>query len=203
MHLIARLKPAVAAREVSKVVPTSTAFLLQNWGSGCNCMPNRAMILNHYLCCTSVKYHIATIMSYPLVCKWSWESVFVKTSNGSIWGDLIFSWIANQDNKEKHLWRRESSVAHLRWSELDSRGESCCCHLKLPQQVALTAFNKQVNAQVRVIGRTNSQTRNSSAINDITCLSPWTVWRKKKSKISNTTPTNSTYCFQKASLCLC
>ena len=56
--------------------------------------------------------------------------------------------------KENHQW------LHLRWSELDSQGEtaldsfSCDCHLKLPQQVALTAFNKQVNAHVGVIGRT-------------------------------------------------
>ena len=128
MHLIARLKPAVAAREVSKVVPTSTAFLLQNWGSGCNCMPNRAMILNHYLCCTSVKYHIATIKSYPLVCKWSWESVFVKLS----WKASLICWVcefclfsstgifsshtyANQDNPKEKQWRRESSPFEVIW----------------------------------------------------------------------------------------
>ena len=72
---------------------------------------------------------------------------------------------------------------HLRWSELDSQGEmaldsfSCCCHLKLPQQVALTAFNKQVNTQVGVIGRTEFFSNSS-----------WTVWRGEKNAKSATIP---------------
>lgn len=94
--------------------------------------------------------------------------------------------------EENHQW------LHLRWSELDSQGEmaldsfSCCCHLKLPQQVALTAFNKQVNAQVGVIGRTEFFSNSS-----------WTMWWKNNCKISNTTPADSTCCFQKSCLCLC
>ena len=116
----------------------------------------------------------------------------------------------NQDNpKEKHLWRRESSVAPFEviWVGFTRGIGSWCVQLLLSLKTAPTSstycINKQVNAQVRVIGRTKSQTRNSSATNAVTCLSSWTVWRKKKSKFTNTTPTNSTYCFQKASICLC
>lgn len=70
----------------------------------------------------------------------------------------------NQDNpKEKHLWIQKSWVAPLRWSESDSHsstskihiqtclGQSCLGQFKLPQQVALTQFNRQASAQVRGI----------------------------------------------------
>ena len=64
----------------------------------------------------------------------------------------------DRDNpKEKHLWTWESPVAlfEVIWGgfskQMVSNTFSCFCQLKLPQHVALTQFNSQVNAQVRVI----------------------------------------------------
>ena len=62
-----------------------------------------------------------------------------------------------QPQREALMSKRIISVFILRWSGLDSHHNMAqvafrwFCQLKLPQQVALTEFSSQVNAQVGVI----------------------------------------------------
>ena len=106
-------------------------------------------------------------------------------------------WQTPEKNKPEnmHSWTTVSLFEVL-WVIFQHEGGSkvfmCTCQSRLPQQVALTEFRNQVNAQVKVIVVTfwGSLMRMYFPINE-----------REDSEISNTTPTNSTYCSEKSSLC--
>ena len=119
----------------------------------------------------------------------------------------------NQDNpKEKHLWTQESSVVlfEVIWEwflkQMSSYTFRCLCQVKLPQQVALTEFNSQVNARVRVMPMTSKISKQHSwkSSKDVELPFGKIPWAEPgKTEVRKTTPTSSTYCIQKSSQCLC
>ena len=111
----------------------------------------------------------------------------------------VFDKVQSSTTPKTSTYEQQSHQCHsLKWSELYSNMKvdpevfMCNCQSRLPQQVALTEFRNQINAQVKVIVVTlwGSFIRMYFPINE-----------REDSEINNTTPTNSTYCSENSSLC--
>ena len=85
------------------------------------------------------------------LCSFFWKQIELAIST------LVEYFTTKTTPKRSTYEQKNHQCLHLRWSGLDSHHNMAqvafrwFCQLKLPQQVALTEFSSQVNAQVGVI----------------------------------------------------